>query len=90
MTIASRHLTDLLGFDDVVVRGIADPMIERARSLADRCGAVPYEDHVRMVESEPLDALYICVPPFGHGAPESTASPPREHDPPLRAGSSPR
>jgi len=71
--IATRHLGNLMGFDDVVVCAIADPAVERARALAERCGATAYDDHARMVESEHLDALYICVPPFGHGAPEATA-----------------
>jgi predicted dehydrogenase len=71
--IAARHLDDLLGFEDVAVLAIADLDINRARELAARCEATPYDDHVRMIEREQLDALYICVPPFGHGVPEATA-----------------
>jgi predicted dehydrogenase len=72
-TIAARHLDDLLGFDDVAVRAVADLEMHRARALAARCAATPYDDHVRMIEQERLDAVYICVPPFGHGVPEATA-----------------
>lgn len=71
--IASRHVDDLLGFDDVRVVALADPAIERAGDLAARAGATPYARWEEMLERETLDALYICVPPFAHGAPERAA-----------------
>ena len=71
--IATRHLGNLLGFADVQVVAVADPLAERARAQAARCGAAVYGDHAEMLEREDLDALYICVPPFAHGAPELAA-----------------
>jgi predicted dehydrogenase len=71
--IAGRHLGDLLGFEDVKVVALADPAIERARGLAARSEARAYGDFAQMLDSEQLDALYICVPPFAHGAPELAA-----------------
>jgi predicted dehydrogenase len=71
--IANRHLGVLLGFEDVRVVAAADPQEDQARSFSDRCRAVAYTDPEEMLERESLDALYICVPPFAHGAPETAA-----------------
>ncbi len=68
--IAERHLDDLLGFDDVAVVALADPRAERADELAQKCDARIYPDHEAMLAEEALDAVYVCVPPFAHGAPE--------------------
>ncbi len=71
--IAHRHLGNLLEFEDVEVVAIADPDTERARALASCCNASVYRRHDEMLAGERLDALYICVPPFAHGAPELSA-----------------
>ncbi len=71
--IASRHLGDLLGFEDVQVVALADPATERAQEQAARCGGKVYADYRQMLDNEQLDALYICVPPFAHGGPELAA-----------------
>ncbi|MFL5734545.1 MAG: Gfo/Idh/MocA family protein [Chloroflexia bacterium] len=71
--IATRHLGDLLNFEDVKVVAFADPALDRAQELAARSDATAYDDFSRMLDSEQLDALYICVPPFAHGAPELAA-----------------
>ena len=71
--IATRHLGNLMGFEDVKVVAFADPAIERARELAARCGGKAYTGLARMLDSEKLDALYICIPPFAHGEPERAA-----------------
>lgn len=71
--IANRHLANLLEFPDVEIAAVADPAEERARALAGRCGAAAYGDHEGMISRERLDALYICVPPYAHGAPELAA-----------------
>ncbi len=68
--IARRHLGDLLGFDDVQVAAVADLDVVRARELAERCGGTAYDSPAEMLAREDLDAVYICVPPFAHGAPE--------------------
>ena len=71
--IASRHLENLLHFDDVQVTAIADPLLDRAQNLAGHTGAHAYRDSREMLDRESLDALYICIPPFAHGAPEQQA-----------------
>jgi predicted dehydrogenase len=71
--IASRHLGDLLSFEDVKVVALADPILERAQGQAERCGARVYSNYVEMLDKEKIDALYICVPPFAHGPLEMAA-----------------
>jgi predicted dehydrogenase len=56
--------------DGVEVAGVADPALERAKELAGQAGAAAYPNHMELLEGERLDAVYICVPPFAHGAPE--------------------
>jgi predicted dehydrogenase len=71
--VAARHVRTLLAMDRVRVAAVADPVAERARHLADLAGATAYRSHLDMLDQEDLDALYICVPPFAHGAPELAA-----------------
>ncbi|MEZ4869142.1 MAG: Gfo/Idh/MocA family oxidoreductase [Caldilineaceae bacterium] len=71
--IASRHLGDLLQFEDVQVVALADPAQARAQEQAARCGGRVYANYAEMLEQERLDALYICVPPFAHGELEQAA-----------------
>ena len=69
--VAGKHLRALLGFDDVKVVAVADPSDERSRAFAERCGAAAYGNAPEMLEREELDAVFICVPPFAHGALEA-------------------
>ena len=71
--IASRHIGNCLGFADVDVVAVTDPVRERAQEQAVRCGAAVYTDHEAMLDKEQLDALYICVPLFAHGPVELAA-----------------
>jgi len=71
--IAGRHLGVLREFADVRIVALADPDIDRARASAVGCDARAYADYAEMLDRETLDALYICVPPFAHGAPERAA-----------------
>ena len=68
--VATRHVQTLLATAGVRVAAVADPAIERARRLAGLGGATAYASHLDMLERERLDAAYVCVPPFAHGAPE--------------------
>jgi predicted dehydrogenase len=58
----------------VRVAAIADVAVDRAREVAEPIGASAYPDVAEMLDREQLDALYICVPPFAHGAPEAAAA----------------
>jgi predicted dehydrogenase len=71
--VAARHLRTLLATDGVEVAGVADPALERAGALAAEAGAAAYPNHLELLAAERLDAVYICVPPFAHGAPELAA-----------------
>ena len=67
--VAARHVRVLTGLGARVV-GVADPVPEAARRLAADCGATPYPDADALLDAETVDAAYVCVPPFAHGAPE--------------------
>jgi myo-inositol 2-dehydrogenase / D-chiro-inositol 1-dehydrogenase len=71
--IGGRHVESLTAQDDVAVVGIADPQADRAARLAARAGGTPYDSWQRLLDGEQLDALYVCVPPHGHGAVEDAA-----------------
>ncbi|MDK3256863.1 Gfo/Idh/MocA family protein [Blastococcus capsensis] len=57
-----------------MVGGVADPRAERAGELVARAGATAYEGWEQRLDGEALDALYVCVPPHGHGAVEEAAT----------------
>jgi myo-inositol 2-dehydrogenase / D-chiro-inositol 1-dehydrogenase len=68
--VAARHVRTLLAMDGVELAAVADPALERAKELAAEAGAAAYPNHMELLAAERLDAVYICVPPFAHGAPE--------------------
>ena len=65
--IARRHVRTLSAFDDVQVAAVADMQADRAAELAAAAGARAYGDVRAMLDTESLDAVYVCVPPFAHG-----------------------
>lgn len=71
--IAHRHLGILEGFQDVAIVGFADTDRARAEEAALRFGARAFTDAAEMMDACALDAVYICIPPFAHGAPERAA-----------------
>ncbi len=71
--IAQRHFGVLDQFEDVAIVAIADVDLARAEDAAARFGARAFGDVEAMLAAVELDALYICVPPFAHGAPERAA-----------------
>ncbi len=71
--IGGRHAESLSAQDGVRVCAVADPRIDRAQRLAELTGARTYESWEHLLESEELDALYVCVPPYQHGAIEQAA-----------------
>lgn len=70
---AARHARHLLATGEVVLAGVADPQVERAREIAEPAGGRAHARHQDLLEREDLDAVVICVPPFAHGAPELAA-----------------
>jgi myo-inositol 2-dehydrogenase/D-chiro-inositol 1-dehydrogenase len=71
--VATRHVRTLLAMEGVRVAAVAAPTMERAGRLAGLAGARAYPNHAEMLDGERLDAVYVCVPPFAHGAPELAA-----------------
>ena len=71
--IAGQHLRALTAFDDVDVVAVADPVSERAREAAGDYGARAHGDGLALLDGEDLDAVWLCVPPFAHGALEAAA-----------------
>jgi predicted dehydrogenase len=69
-SVARRHATVLSGLDDVEVVAVADPVLPAAESLAAQCGAAAFTSADDALDHGRVDAAYICVPPFAHGAPE--------------------
>ncbi|WP_299056175.1 Gfo/Idh/MocA family oxidoreductase [uncultured Nocardioides sp.] len=71
--IAGKHLTALAGFEDVEIVAVADTDETRATAAAATYDARAHTDGVRLIETEDLDALWLCVPPFAHGPLEEAA-----------------
>jgi predicted dehydrogenase len=69
-SVARRHVDVLTSFEDVSIVAIADPLESAAQSLAQDCRARPFRDVANALDGSQPDAVYICVPPFAHGAPE--------------------
>lgn len=71
--IAHRHFGVLEQFDDIEIVAICDADLARATEAAQRFGARPFADADAMLDAVDVDAVFICVPPFAHGAPERAA-----------------
>ncbi len=68
--IAGAHVAGLRKMADVQLVAFSDVQEERATRLAADTGAKVFTDWLKMLDTEQLDAVYICVPPHVHGAPE--------------------
>ena len=68
--IAGRHVEALKTIDGVELVAFSDVAEEKARKLAQDCGGEAFADFMEMLDAVELDAIYICVPPHVHGAPE--------------------
>jgi predicted dehydrogenase len=68
--VARRHANVLTTFRDVHLVGIVDVVPEAAVSLAEDVGSRAFADVAELLSAGGLDAAYVCVPPFAHGAPE--------------------
>ena len=68
--VGRRHAQVLRSFPDVHLAGITDVVPEAAAALARDVGCRPFPGTGELL-SAGLDAVYVCVPPFAHGAPEA-------------------
>lgn len=69
--IAQHHMRNMQKVGGCEVAALADPcaeVLERAAALWP--AAKTYRSWRRMLDGAKLDAVFICVPPFAHGAPE--------------------
>ncbi|MBM3276555.1 MAG: Gfo/Idh/MocA family oxidoreductase [Candidatus Handelsmanbacteria bacterium] len=71
--IAGHHLRTLAQLPDATLAAFCDVVPSKARAAADTYGGKAYGDFRQMFDSEHLDAVYICLPPFAHGEPELEA-----------------
>jgi myo-inositol 2-dehydrogenase/D-chiro-inositol 1-dehydrogenase len=68
--VARRHVEVLRGFEDVATVGVTDLDPGAAGGLARAAGATAYPSLRALLDGCAPDAVYVCVPPFGHGEPE--------------------
>lgn len=62
-----RHIPSLLQIDDVKIEGLcARTRTQERLNLAKGIGATFFQDYAEMVESDSLDAVYICSPTIYH------------------------
>ncbi len=71
--IAGRHLAALAGFQDVEIVAVADADRDRAQDVAAQYGVRAYDDGLALLQTEELNAVWLCVPPFAHGPLEDAA-----------------
>jgi myo-inositol 2-dehydrogenase / D-chiro-inositol 1-dehydrogenase len=67
--VATRHATVLKQLEDVQLVAATDVDPGRAALFGQTHGVSVTTDVSRLLEFD-LDAVYVCVPPFAHGAPE--------------------
>jgi myo-inositol 2-dehydrogenase / D-chiro-inositol 1-dehydrogenase len=65
--VGRRHAQVLSGFPDVHLAGITDVVPQAAAALARDVGCRPFS-RIDELLSAGVDAVYVCVPPFAHGA----------------------
>ena len=68
--IAQSHVAALENIPDAEPVAFCDVSTEKAEKMAERWNGSVYSGFEEMLSAEPLDAVYICLPPFAHGEPE--------------------
>jgi len=66
----NRHLRELTEIGGTKFVAFCDIVIEKAEQAVAQYGGKAYADYNQMLASEELDAVYVSIPPFAHGAPE--------------------
>jgi predicted dehydrogenase len=69
--VGARHARTLAGFRDVELVGICDPDQAAGEALAGALGVPAVPGLEGLLRARP-DAVWLCVPPFAHGALELT------------------
>ncbi len=68
--ISGAHLPHLSQSGDVELAAFCDVVVERAQKHAAKYGGAAYDDAAKMLADVELDAAYILIPTYAHGAPE--------------------
>ena len=71
--IANHHLRTLAQLDEAELVAFCDVVEEKALAAASEYGGRAYGHYEALYDSEALDAVYICLPPFAHAQPELAA-----------------
>ena len=66
----NRHLRELTEIGGSTFVAFCDIVVEKAEQAVTQYGGKAYADYNEMLAREELDAVYISIPPFAHGAPE--------------------
>ena len=66
----NRHLRELTEIGGTKFVAFCDIVVEKAEQAVTQYGGKAYADYNQMLAHEELDAVYISIPPFAHGAPE--------------------
>jgi myo-inositol 2-dehydrogenase/D-chiro-inositol 1-dehydrogenase len=67
--VATRHAGILASFDDAEIVAVTDLDHDRAAAFAQARGGRAVPDVAALIDAG-VDAAYVCVPPFAHGAAE--------------------
>jgi len=65
--IANVHFNCLEKIPEASIVAVCDVDAERVQQAGERFGAKTHFNARDMLDTEELDALYVCVPPFAHG-----------------------
>ncbi len=68
--MATGHFRNLSNFEDTKLVAICDISEQQAVKQCQQYGGRPYTNYEKMLDSEQIDAVYICTPPFAHGPQE--------------------
>lgn len=71
--IANHHLRVLAQLDEAELVAFCDVAEEKALAAASEYGGRAYSHYEALYDSEALDAVYVCLPPFAHAQPELAA-----------------
>jgi predicted dehydrogenase len=69
--IGGKHIDILAGEPEVEIVGVVTPSPQRASAAVERWGVTAYASHEALLERERIDAAWVCVPPWAHGAIEA-------------------
>ncbi|GIX06029.1 MAG: hypothetical protein KatS3mg115_0432 [Candidatus Poribacteria bacterium] len=73
--VAGVHLNNVRAAEGATIAAICDINEATLNRRKEEYGVErTYTDYRRMLESEELDAVYVCVPPFAHGEIEETVA----------------